>query len=246
VLIIPAIDLFNGACVRLEKGDYAKVVTYSEDPIAVAREFQAAGARLIHIVDLNRARGDNAGNRDVIREIRENVDVALEVGGGVRTQKDVAELLAAGVMRIIIGTALVKNPDDVERWIREETFFPIAGIHARDRTGKIQGWIDDGAVRGTDIAAGPAAMGFQELIYTNIARDGTLAGPDIESTNQVARASRLPVILSGGIGSAEDVAAIAAGRERGVRGLIVGKALYEKKVRLAEIIDRYQTADDST
>ncbi len=245
MLIVPAIDLLGGRVVRLLRGDYDKVTVYSQDPLATAAEFVRAGAKLIHIVDLDRARGRASDNRDIIRAVREKTGCAVETGGGVRGERDVQELLGAGVERIVIGTALVKDPDGVAGWITRYDFHPIAGLDARDGRIRVQGWTDDSGLQDTVLAARCREMGFREIVYTNIAVDGTLAGPDIESTNAVAEAAGLPVILSGGVGGPEDVARAAAACSALVRGVIIGKAWYEKKIDLADMVRRFQTDQDA-
>ncbi|MBN2352792.1 MAG: 1-(5-phosphoribosyl)-5-((5-phosphoribosylamino)methylideneamino)imidazole-4-carboxamide isomerase [Spirochaetales bacterium] len=250
MLIIPSIDLFGGRVVRLFKGDYDKATVYADDPLPVARAFEEAGARLIHIVDLDRARGssaapdDTSANRDLIRAVRRSVSCAIEVGGGVRSESDVAELLDCGVERIVIGTALVRAPDEVAGWIAHYRFCSVAGLDARDRRIRVQGWTDDSGLADTALAVRCREMGFQQIVYTNIAVDGTLAGPDLAATNEVAAAGGLPVILSGGIGRPEDVEAVANGQHKLVAGVIIGKAYYEKKVDLADLILAHQTDDD--
>ncbi len=244
MLVIPSIDLFGGKVVRLFKGDYEKATVYAEDPVPVAQGFEAAGARLIHIVDLDRARGDASVNRVLIRLIRRSVSCTIEVGGGVRAESDVTELLDCGVESIVIGTALVRAPEEVAGWIAHYRFCPIAGLDARDRRLKVQGWTDDSGLSDVALAARCREMGFRGIVYTNIAVDGTLAGPDLAATNEIAAAADLPVILSGGIGRDADVAAVAAGRHELVSGVIIGKAYYEKKVDLAALIRAHQTDGD--
>jgi phosphoribosylformimino-5-aminoimidazole carboxamide ribotide isomerase len=245
MLIIPAIDLLGGKVVRLLKGDYNNVTVYSNDPVATAAEFEKAGAKLIHIVDLDRARGGSSVNRDIIRTVRESTSCAVETGGGIRSQLEIEEVLEAGVKRIVIGTALVKEPQAVAAWIARYDFYPVAGLDARDGRIRVQGWTDDSGLKDTELAERCREMGFREIVYTNIAVDGTLAGPDIAGTNAVAGAAEIPVILSGGIGSPEDVARVAAASGPLVHGVIIGKAWYEKKVDLADMVRRFQTAADS-
>jgi phosphoribosylformimino-5-aminoimidazole carboxamide ribotide isomerase len=244
MLIVPAIDLLGGRVVRLVRGDYKNVTVYSDDPVGVAGTFARTGAKLIHIVDLDRARGDSSVNRDILRAVRRNTDCAVETGGGVRTERDIEELLECGVERIVIGTALVRDPDGVAGWIARHRFHPIAGLDARDGKIRVQGWTDDSGLKDTELAGRCREMGFREIVYTNIAVDGTLAGPDIESTNRVAAAGGIPVILSGGIGGPADVARAVAESHPLVHGVIIGKAWYEKKVDLAELVRVHQTATD--
>ncbi len=162
----------------------------------------------------------------------------------MRSENDVAELLDCGVEHIVIGTALVRAPDEVTDWIAHYRFCPIAGLDASDRKIRVQGWTDDSGLADTALATRCREMGFQQIVYTNIDGDGTLAGPNLAATNEIAAAGGLPVILSGGIGKPEDVAAVAAGRHELVAGVIIGKAYYEKKVDLAELIRTHQTDGD--
>jgi phosphoribosylformimino-5-aminoimidazole carboxamide ribotide isomerase len=243
VLIIPAIDLLNGECVRLLRGDYSSTTHYSKDPAAIAKGFEEAGARLIHIVDLDSARG-GVNNRKTIRAIRKAVACVLEVGGGVRSRDDVVELMDCGIGRVIIGTALITTPEKVASWISVSGCYAIAGLDALERKIKIQGWTGNARIKDTDAAYNCWALGFKEIIYTNIDRDGTLAGPDIASTLEIASVSRLPVILSGGIGSASDVKKVSEQGNKRIKGVITGKALYEEKISLKELISLYQNTGE--
>jgi phosphoribosylformimino-5-aminoimidazole carboxamide ribotide isomerase len=243
VTIIPAIDLLDGECVRLIKGDYDRVERYSRDPVEVARGFEEAGACWIHLVDLNAARGSSVAsqsteakhNREVIRRITRKVSCQIEVGGGIRRRQDVEELLEAGVKHLIVGTLLVKNPGEVERWCALHTGVLWAGIDAERGMVKISGWEQDAALRDVQLADQVREMGLAGIVYTSIGRDGTLAGPDIERTNLIAEVSCLPVILSGGVGGRNDVRQVLEHAHPGIEGLIIGKAIYEGRVELAEL-----------
>ncbi|MBI9104234.1 MAG: 1-(5-phosphoribosyl)-5-[(5-phosphoribosylamino)methylideneamino]imidazole-4-carboxamide isomerase [Spirochaetales bacterium] len=240
--IIPAIDLLNGQCVRLYKGSYDQSKIYDSDAAGMAKSFEKAGARRIHLVDLDAARSgaDKKSNRDVLRLVRNSVSAMLEVGGGIRTEKDVNELLDIGIDRLILGTVLAKDPDLVESWIKKYGQVFIAGIDALNGEVKVSGWEEGSALLDTDLAKKSADMGIISIIYTNIDKDGTLAGPDIESTVKIAGASGLPVTLSGGISGPGDVAKAVKYEESGIRGIITGKALYEGRLNLSEIIKSYQ------
>ncbi len=238
MLIIPAIDLLHGACVRLIQGDYARATVYEDDPVEVARGFERAGARRIHLVDLDAARGSGT-NREVIARIRAAVGCLLEVGGGVRSEGDVQELIAAGVDRIVVGTALARKPEEVARWAR--TFGRIlAGIDARDGRVKIAGWESDSDLSDVELARRAKGYGVLGIVYTDIARDGTLTGPSFDATVRVAKESGLPVILSGGVHEESDFAAAVQHPE--IVGVITGKALYEGRFELARVIKQYQKA----
>jgi phosphoribosylformimino-5-aminoimidazole carboxamide ribotide isomerase len=245
--IIPAIDLLGGRCVRLYKGRYDESVTYNDDPVKTAEAFCEAGARRIHVVDLDAARSDGS-NRTVLREIRRAVPAVIETGGGIRSEKDVEELLEAGADRLILGTVLVRNPDLVEGWIRKYGPRFIAGIDALNGLVKVAGWEKSGGVSDLDLASRAAELGFISIIYTNIDRDGTLEGPDLERTLQVAEASGLPVIVSGGISGIGDCQRAARHLRPpgspGITGIITGKAVYEGRIDLAEAVKSVQTDEE--
>ncbi len=233
--IIPAIDLLHGRCVRLSQGSYADVSIYDEDPTAVARRFEEAGARRIHVVDLDAARG-SGNNRTTIAQIRRTVSAVIEVGGGVRTDEDVAELADAGVDRIIVGTLLARDPAKVSRWCAEGRAIFLAGIDARDGAVMVQGWESGTSIKDTELARQARNLGCAAIIYTSISRDGMLSGPDIQRTDAIALAGEIPTVLSGGISSASDIAAVIDQGDPGISGIIVGKALYTGKIDLATVL----------
>jgi len=247
--IIPAIDLLGGRCVRLFKGRYDESVTYSNDPVETARAFYHAGARRIHLVDLDAARSDGT-NREVIRKIRRAVPSIIEAGGGIRSEKDVDELLDAGADRLILGTVLVREPECVAGWIKKYGPLFIAGIDALNGLVKVAGWEKSGGVSDLALASRAGALGFISIIYTNIDRDGTLEGPDLERTRLVAEASGLPVIVSGGVSDIEDCRKAAAltlpqGKGPGITGIITGKAIYEGRIDLANAVESVQTEEEN-
>jgi phosphoribosylformimino-5-aminoimidazole carboxamide ribotide isomerase len=237
--IIPAIDLLGGACVRLRQGGYDSARRYAADPAEVARGFERAGVGRIHLVDLDAASGKGANNREAIHRVRQAVACRLEVGGGIRTEKDLRELEAAGVERLVLGTVLVRYPEQAAAWSGHCRCELWAGIDALEGRVRVAGWTEEGGLKDRELAVRARELGMSGIIYTSIARDGTLEGPDIEATNRLAAASGLPVILSGGIGGAEDVESVFRRRGAGVQGVIVGKALYEGRVDLAELLRRY-------
>jgi phosphoribosylformimino-5-aminoimidazole carboxamide ribotide isomerase len=239
MLLIPAIDLLDGRCVRLLRGSFSQATRYDADPVETARSFADLGARWLHVVDLDAAEGRGKDNRDVIGRIRAAVSARLEVGGGVRTEQDAGRLLALGVDRIVLGTVLVRSPLLASEWIARLGSRFVGGIDARDGRVKIAGWSADAGVSDVEAAANLSGLGITGLIYTSIARDGTLGGPDVPRTNAAARAAGLPTILSGGIGSAADVETAAAEADPLVAGIILGKALYEGRVDLGALIRRF-------
>ncbi len=245
--IIPAIDLLGGRCVRLYKGRYDESVTYRNDPSQTAAAFAAAGARRIHIVDLDAARSSGS-NRKVLWDIRQAVSSIIEVGGGIRSEKDVEELLEAGADRLILGTVLTREPEKVAGWIKKYGTVFIAGIDALAGLVKVAGWEQNGGVSDLSLAAQAGEMGFISIIYTNIDRDGTLEGPDLERTMLVAEASGLPVVVSGGISGIEDcrrAASLESPRgSAGITGIITGKAIYEGRLDLADAVRSIQTEEE--
>ena len=233
--VIPAIDLLEGRCVRLTQGSYRDVSVYSDDPVEVARRFVEAGARRIHLVDLDAARG-SGNNREVVARVRSAVIGLIEAGGGVREDSDVAELFDAGVDRIVVGTLLARDPDRVAGWCAAHPGAVLAGIDARDGRVMVAGWQSGTGLADIELAKRARELGCAGIVYTSIARDGMLAGPDIERTNMVAGAGDLPVVLSGGVSSIDDIEVAARAGHPGIRGIIVGKAIYTGTVDLPAAI----------
>lgn len=225
---------------RLLRGSFAAATRYSDDPVATAKGFADAGARWIHVVDLDAAEGRGGDNLAVIERIRRAIPCRVEAGGGVRGAEAARRLLAAGVDRIVVGTVLVRRPQEVAGWARSLGPRIAAGIDARDGEVRIAGWTEDSGRTDVAVASGVAGLGIRFLIYTNINRDGTLAGPDIDRTNAAARAAGLPTLLSGGIGSEQDVEEVAARADPLVVGIILGKAVYESRVDLAALFTRHR------
>lgn len=238
MLILPAIDLLDGRPVRLTRGDFDAVTDYARDAAGTAVELERAGARWLHVVDLDAARG-SGDNRTLIAAIRGAVGLRLQVGGGVRTLADARRLLDLGVDRVVVGSALARDPELPERWAAQVGDRLVAGIDADAGVVKTDGWLTGGGVADIDLATRMKQQPVCAIVYTNIARDGTLAGPDIERTVAVAQASGRPVILAGGIGAAHDVDAVAARHAEGVVGAIIGKAWIERRIDLAELLQRY-------
>ena len=225
--LFPAIDVRDGRCVRLYQGDYAQETVYHEDPVEQARVFAAAGARWIHVVDLDAARTGQPVNRGVIAEIACAVDVPVQTGGGVRDEAAAEALFEAGVRRVVIGTAALEQPALVARLAAR--FSVAVGLDARGREVAVRGWKRGSGRDLLDVASEFADVGVEALVVTEIARDGTLAGPDLEGLAEVLEASALPVVASGGVGTLDDLRALDAlrGAGRSLAGVIVGKAIYE-------------------
>ncbi|MDC7241739.1 MAG: HisA/HisF-related TIM barrel protein, partial [Spirochaetales bacterium] len=202
------------------------------------------GVKRLHLVDLYAARGEGKHNRDAVRKIISVFTGVLELGGGVRTEEDVKELLEIGVDKLIVGTVLAKNPDLVASWIKKFGRVFIAGIDALDGEVKVSGWEKGTALKDSDLGRTCAEMGIENIIYTNIDRDGTLAGPDIESTNRMARETGLIITLSGGISCQDDLREVCSRGDSLVKGIITGKAYYEGRIDLEKAIDEIQDADE--
>lgn len=235
--LIPSIDLRGGRVVRLEQGDYARETRYDFDPVEVARGFEAAGARRVHVVDLDGARDGRAGNDAEIRKILAACPkLAVQVGGGMRTRERVQEVLAAGAARVVIGTAALEQP---ELLTDLATLFPgrmILGLDARDGRVAVRGWRETRAETVEQVLERFAKLPLAAVLHTDIGRDGLLGGPNVEATAALARRSPFPVLASGGVGSIEDLERLA--RARVIAGAIVGKAIYSGAIRVEDAIAR--------
>ncbi len=237
MLVIPAIDLKNGLCVRLLQGRKSEMTIYNENPVEVAREFAAAGARMIHVVDLDGAfRESDSPNRAVVREIIEAVDVPVEFGGGIRTLEDVRQLCDAGVARVVLGTVAAELPSKLKDFVRSFGSKICVGIDARDGRVMTRGWETASPLKTVDLARSVAECGVERVIYTDIARDGALTGPNIQQTLAVAEAANVRVTASGGVSSLDDIKRLRDAGDVRIDSVIVGKALYEGKFRLEEAI----------
>ena len=230
--IIPAIDILDGECVRLVRGDYDEATVYEKDPVVMARKFAEAGAKRIHVGDLDAARGDRGTNRKKIRKIRRAVDATIQLGGGIRRDEDIEELLDLGIDRLIVGTSFAQRPENVAGWVAHYGDVFLVGLDAKDGKVRISGWERETHHADVDLAKKAAEAKVSGIIYTCIERDGTMEGPDIERTNLIAETAGIPVIVSGGVGKAEDLVAIRERAGKNVVGVIVGKAIYEGTIPL--------------
>ena len=237
MIVIPAIDLKNGLCVRLMQGRKSDVTVYNDDPVAVAKEFAAAGAEMIHVVDLDGAFSEtDSPNRAVVKRIVESVQVAIEVGGGIRTIEDAQALATQGVARIVLGTVAAETPDSLKTYVERISSKICVGIDARDGRVMSRGWETPTSLEAIDLARTVASCGVERIIYTDIARDGTLVGPNIEQTLAVVRAANVCVTASGGVSSLDDIKRLRDADESRLDSVIVGKALYEGKFTLEDAI----------
>jgi phosphoribosylformimino-5-aminoimidazole carboxamide ribotide isomerase len=234
--VIPAIDLLKGQCVRLYQGDYDQSEVFNSDPVAVARQWVEEGATRLHLVDLDGARAGHSVNLAAIAAIVQAVTVPVEVGGGLRDRQSVAKLLSTGVRWSILGTVAVEQPELVSQLCREFPGQIIVGIDARNGKVATKGWLETSEVLATELAERMAQLGAAAIIYTDIHRDGTLQGPNLEALRELAAVVAIPVIASGGVSSVTDLLSLLALEPQGVTGAIVGKAIYTGDVSLKEAI----------
>ncbi len=231
--IWPAIDLRGGKCVRLRQGDYNRETVYGDDPAAMARQFFDQGAEFLHLVDLDGAREGRPMNLPSVRAIIEAVDIPCELGGGIRDEKVIGELLELGLARVVIGTKALREVDWFRAMCRQYPGRLALGIDARDGRVATSGWLETSDVAATTLAQQFADEPLASLIYTDIATDGMLAGPNVAAMVEMREAVDLPLIASGGVTRAQDVGLLAA---VGVTGCIIGRALYEGTLTLAEAL----------
>ncbi|MFM7448285.1 MAG: 1-(5-phosphoribosyl)-5-[(5-phosphoribosylamino)methylideneamino]imidazole-4-carboxamide isomerase [Leptolyngbyaceae cyanobacterium] len=234
--VIPAIDLLEGRCVRLYQGDYNQAETFNQDPVAVARQWVDQGITRLHVVDLDGAKAGHPVNLSTITAIAAAIDIPIQVGGGLRDRQSVAELLDRGVQRVILGTIAVEQPDLVTQLCQAFPGQIVVGIDARNGQVATRGWLETSSVRATDLAQQMATAGVAAIIYTDIHRDGTLQGPNLEALRELANATPVPVIASGGVSSITDLLSLLALEPQGVEGVIVGRALYTGDVDLKEAL----------
>jgi phosphoribosylformimino-5-aminoimidazole carboxamide ribotide isomerase len=233
VLILPAIDLRGGQCVRLRQGDYSQETVFGDDPAAAARRWVEQGATYLHLVDLDGARQGHPVNGDSVRRIVQTSGVPCQLGGGLRSEEHITEALARGVERVIIGTRGLLDPLWCEEMCRRYPGRICLGLDARQGRVAINGWERDSDQSALDLARRCAAWPLAAIIYTDISRDGMLEGPNVEATAELAAAVSVPVIASGGVTTLDDVARLTS---RGLAGCIIGRALYEGRIDLRAAI----------
>jgi phosphoribosylformimino-5-aminoimidazole carboxamide ribotide isomerase len=238
MLIIPAIDLREGKCVRLTQGRADKATIYGDDPVDVARMFEQAGAHMLHVVDLDGAFSKaNSPNRKLLGEIIRAVSIPVQFGGGIRTRRDARHVLELGASRIVIGTMAVESPTLLQNVLRQFAPAQIAvGIDARNGKIVTRGWLTEETIEAQSLARKVAGMGAMRIVYTDTLRDGTLSGPNIDQACLIAKASGLRVTASGGVSSLEDLRQLKAAGASGIDSVIIGKALYEGKFTLQQAL----------
>ncbi len=238
MIIIPAIDLRGGRCVRLTQGQASAETVYSENPVAVAKKWQAAGAEMLHIVNLDGAMNlDDGKNLRALDDILYAINLPIQFGGGVRSIADVQKLDDLGVTRIVVGTAAIENPMLLQNLLDEFGSTIVVGIDARNGMVALRGWQKTADITALDLAQKVADMGVERIVYTDIARDGMMSGINLEATREIAEVSGLKVTASGGVATLEDIYSVKELQEFGVDSLIIGKALYEGSFTLEDALD---------
>ncbi|MFC1583846.1 1-(5-phosphoribosyl)-5-[(5-phosphoribosylamino)methylideneamino]imidazole-4-carboxamide isomerase [Candidatus Neomarinimicrobiota bacterium] len=232
--IIPAIDLMEGQCVRLLQGDYKTRNDYDYDPVDLARIFLNAGLDRLHVVDLDGAKAGRPMNLDTVTAIAET-GIQIELGGGIRTEKDIQHALDAGAKEVILGSTLIEQRTQAPRWVTCYSNRLVAGVDVRQGRIATHGWQKTTQQSVSQFVAWLEEIGFRRLIYTDITTDGTLSGPSLKQLETVARSTRIEVTASGGIGSVEDIQAVKKLQPHGITGVIVGKAFYEGKISIKEL-----------
>lgn len=231
MIIYPAIDLKEGHCVRLIRGDMEQATIFNDDPAAQAASFVDAGASWLHLVDLDGAFAGKPMNAKAVEAIVNEVDIPVQLGGGIRSLETIENWLSRGVMRVILGTVAVKDPDLVKQACRKFPGCIAVGIDARGGRVAVEGWAEETDVKAVDLARKFADAGVEAIIYTDIDRDGVLEGANIPATAEMARAVSIPVIASGGVSSLTDIRGLIA--EKRIAGAIIGRALYDGRIDLA-------------
>ncbi|MBU1036035.1 1-(5-phosphoribosyl)-5-[(5-phosphoribosylamino)methylideneamino]imidazole-4-carboxamide isomerase [bacterium] len=236
MLIIPAIDIKEGRCVRLREGRFEDVEIFSDDPILMAVKWVNKGAKMLHVVDLDGARYGRLTDIPILKQIIGEVDIPVQVGGGIRNYRDVKNLIDLGASRVILGTILWKDKTLAKKLFEVFSEKIIAGIDARDGYVAIEGWQNITSVDALDFAKEMEGLGAQRIIYTDIKRDGTLKGPNISNIEKMVKNVNIPLICSGGIASLDDIKKLKRFETKGLEGVILGKALYKGTIFLEEAL----------
>jgi len=236
MIVIPAIDLKEGKCVRLEQGLMDKDTVFNDNPAAQARAWQDQGAEMLHIVDLDGAFAGQPRNRAAIEAIVKAITIPSQLGGGIRDMATIEAYLSLGLSRVIIGTAAQRNPELVREACAKFPGQIVVGIDAKNGMVAVQGWAEVTDITAVDLARKFEGFGVSAIIYTDISRDGMLQGPNLEATRALAEAVSIPIIASGGVSSLKDIRNLMAIEASGVSGVITGKAVYTGAIRLAEAV----------
>tara|TARA_B100000700_G_scaffold202809_1_gene223017 strand:- start:113 stop:844 length:732 start_codon:yes stop_codon:yes gene_type:complete len=243
MLLIPAIDLKNGLCVRLLQGESDKETIYSDDPTAMAVKFEEAGAKRLHIVDLDGAFKGVGTNISSIRSILKNISIPVQIGGGMRSEEDIETMIDLGVSAVIVGTMAVKLPRVLEKILNKYSGEKIIlGVDSRDRKVSIEGWKEGTEIQDVEFVLRWKDYGIKRLVFTDISRDGMLSGPNLAALREMAESTGLKIVASGGISSTKDLEEIKNLEPYGVDQVISGKAIYEGKIDLRKVFKCLQSA----
>ncbi|MEG0570348.1 MAG: 1-(5-phosphoribosyl)-5-[(5-phosphoribosylamino)methylideneamino]imidazole-4-carboxamide isomerase [Oscillospiraceae bacterium] len=233
MIILPAIDINDGNCVRLYKGDFATVQKVAQDPIETALMFQKLGATHLHMVDLDGAKTAKTSNKDLFLQIAKVTNLQIELGGGIRNSDDIEDYLSGGIAKVILGSAALKDPEFVKTCVKEYGEHIVVGIDARNRMVATEGWLDSSDVDYIDLAKQMEMMGVKNIVFTDISKDGTLKGPNIVQLKEINEAVSCNITASGGISCINDIIAL---KKLNMYGAICGKSLYQKTLDLKEAL----------
>lgn len=236
--LYPAIDMKDGKCVRLRQGEFKDITVYSHEPWKVADWWQAKGASFLHLVDLDGALAGHSVNEEAIKKIVDSVSIPIEIGGGIRSEEAIQAMLDLGVKRVIIGTKAVEHPEFLREMVRrfgEDAI--VAGVDAKNGMVAVEGWEKVSTMTASSLCLKMKDMGVKHIVYTDISRDGMLSGPNVEATKDLTEETGLDIIASGGVSCMEDLKKL---HEAGIKGAIIGKALYENRIDLPEAVRLYE------
>jgi phosphoribosylformimino-5-aminoimidazole carboxamide ribotide isomerase len=238
VILFPAIDLKDGRCVRLKRGEMESATVFNDDPADQARTFESAGFAWLHCVDLNGAFEGRSMNGDAIAAIRKAIGLPIQLGGGIRDRKTIDAWLAAGITRIILGTAALRDPQLVKDAARDHPGRIAVGIDAKDGKVAVQGWAEASEIEVIELARRFEDAGVAAIIFTDIARDGMLGGVNVAATATLANSVRIPIIASGGVSGMSDIEALLTAPSRNILGVVIGRALYDGRIDSAAALLR--------
>ena len=236
MIFFPAIDIYQGKCVRLEKGDFEKKTIFNEDPVDQAKYFEEMGCNWIHVVDLDGAKNGSSSNFNIVEEISLKTNLKIQFGGGVRSIAKIKSLLDAGIERVVIGTKAINDISFLDVVCRDFPNKIVIGIDARKGKVSIEGWTKYSGINANELAISAEKKGVCAIIFTDIDKDGLMSGPNIPSTLEIAKAVNIPVIVSGGVSAIEDVIEVKENEGSGIGGVICGRAVYDKKVDIKEAL----------
>lgn len=234
MLIIPAIDIKNGRCVRLTQGDFEREKVYSEDPVVTAKRWETQGAKMLHIVDLDGARTGTLTNLEIIKQIVQSVSIPIQAGGGIRNKGIVKTLLSAGISRVILGTVALEDYEELKSILKDFTARIAVALDTKNGKLMKQGWLEDSDKSNVKTARELESLGVQRFIYTDVVKDGTLTEPNYKEITSLTKNISVPVIASGGISTISSIRKL---KSFGIEGAIIGKALYEGKIDLKEALN---------